>query len=124
MKIKWTLCDSAYACFGFCGAVILAIEVSEFWGFGFPPVGWFPVAVLVAALVLSLICWRHWPLLFLSAISLVFAAIAAANDIPGRLSDIAAWIYGAVATSVPLWWFLLARSRGSFRPTGQQKNSA
>jgi hypothetical protein len=111
MTINWTRRDSAYACFGFCGAVVLAIEVSDFFDFDLAPLGWVPVVALFAALVLSAISWRHWPLLFLSVVSLIFAGIAVSDRVAPASSDLAAWIYGAIATLIPLWWFILGRRR-------------
>ena len=111
MNTKWALGDTAYACFGLCGVIVLALSASDFFGWNLALIGWVALIIFFAALILSVISWRHLPLLFLSLISLAFAAIAVSNSVSETFSDVSGWLYGIMATCIPSWWFIIGRRR-------------
>ena len=80
--------DFAYGCFLFCGMTALLISVfgkaakddntSALLGFFVAiPLAFASFAAMVAALVLSMMLWRHWPLLILSALTVLSVAVIA-----------------------------------------------
>ena len=80
--------DFAYGCFSFCGMTALLITIigkaakddntSALLGFFVAiPLAFASFAAMVAALVLSMMLWRHWPLLILSALTVLSVAVIA-----------------------------------------------
>src|SRR5436189_3717458 len=80
--------DLAYGCFLFCGMIALLVTVigkaakddntSALLGFFVAiPLAFASFVAVVAALVLSMMLWKHWPLLVLSALTVLSVAVVA-----------------------------------------------
>src|ERR1043166_5953120 len=99
--------DLAYGSFLFCGMTALLItaigkaakndNTSALLGFFVAiPLALASIAALVAALVLSMMLWRHWPLLILSALSALSVAVIAMVHGSEAFYNSAAILYGVV----------------------------
>jgi len=114
--------DFAYGCFLFCGMSALLITVmgkaakddntSAFLGFFVAiPLVLASFAAMVAALVLSMMLWKHWPLLILSALTVLSVAVIAVVHGSEAFYTSAAILYGAGVVAMTGLWFLVLRKR-------------
>ena len=114
--------DLAYGCFLFCGMMALLVTVigkaakddntSALLGFFVAiPLAFASFVAVVAALVLSMMLWRHWPLLILSALTVLSAAVVALVHGSEAFYNSAAILYGVGVVAMTGLWFLVLRKR-------------
>jgi hypothetical protein len=114
--------DFAYGCFLFCGMTALLITIigkaakddntSALLGFFVAiPLAFASIAAMVAALVLSMMLWRHWPLLILSALTVLSVAVIAMVHGSEAFYNSAAILYGVGVVAMTGRWFLVLRRR-------------
>ena len=114
--------DFAYGCFSFCGMTALLITIigkttkddntSALLGFFVAiPLAFASFAAMVAALVLSMMLWRHWPLLILSALTVLSVAVIALVHGSEAFYNLAAILYGLGVVAMTGLWFLVLRKR-------------
>ena len=114
--------DFAYGCFSFCGMTTLLITIigkaakddstSALLGFFVAlPLAFASFAAMVAALVLSMMLWRHWPLLILSALTVLSVAVIAMVHGSEALYNSVAIAYGVGVVATTGLWFLILRKR-------------
>ena len=114
--------DFAYGCFLFCGMTALLVTIigkaakddntSALLGFFVAiPLAFASFAAMVAALVLSMMLWRHWPLLILCSLTaLSVAVIAMVHGSEGFYNSVAI-VYGVGVVATTGLWFLVLRKR-------------
>ena len=107
--------DIAYGCFLFCGLFTGAFPISgliseevSFYYFWYVsiPLGPLFIGGMLVGIGYSIRLWRHFPLPFLSLVSLVSFAVMD--------SEIVGWAYPSIATALPAWWFIIGRRRFRF----------
>jgi hypothetical protein len=114
--------DMAYGCFLFCGMTALLITVfgkaakdddtAALLGFFVAiPLALASFAAMVAALVLSAILWRHWPLLILSGLTVLSVAVVAMVRGSEAFYNSAAILYGVGVVAMTGLWFLVLRKK-------------
>ena len=114
--------DFAYGCFLFCGMTALLVTLmgkaakddntSALLGFFLGiPLAFASFAAMVAAFVLSMMLWRHWPLLILSALTVLSVAVIALVHGSEAFYNFAAILYGLGVVAMAGLWFLVLRKR-------------
>ena len=118
--------DFAYACFAFLGLALMAIASIQFAdrrsqeGLAMFLGLWLALPMLIAfvtSIVLAVKSRHHAPVVVLCLTTILYLVIAIATDLSDRCSHDACeqslnaltWMYGAVATLVPAWWFTVGR---------------
>ena len=121
MKAERLKYDFAYGCFLLSGMSALLITVigktakddntSALLGFFVAiPLAFASFAAIVAALVLSIML-RHWPLLILSALTVLSVAVVAMVHGSEAFYNSAAILYGVGVVAMTGLWFLVLRKR-------------
>ena len=114
--------DFAYGCFLFCGMTALLVTLmgkaakddntSALLGFFVAiPLVFASFAAMVAAFVLSVMLWRHWPLLILCALSVLSVAMMAMVHGSEAFYNGVAIVYGVGVVAATGLWFLVLRKR-------------
>lgn len=114
--------DLAYGCFLFCGASALVVGVmgaipmdsGAAGGLGFLvaiPLALAFIAAVVVGIVLSLVLWRHWPLLLLAAMTILFVAEIVTEAGNAALYNAAPFLYGIASLAICGIWFFVVRGK-------------
>ena len=114
--------DFAYGCFLFCGMTALLITIigkaakddntSALLGFLVAiPLAFASIAAMVAALVLSMMLWRHWPLLILSALTVLSVAVIVMVHGSEAFYNSTAILYAVGVVVMVARWFLVLRKK-------------
>jgi hypothetical protein len=114
--------DLAYGCFLLCGASALVVGVmgsipmnsgaAGVLGFLVAiPVAVASIAALVVGIVLSLLLWRHWPLLLLTGMTILFVAEIVTEAGTTALYNAAPFLYGIGSLAICGIWFFVVRGR-------------
>lgn len=69
------------------------------------------VAALVVGIVLSLLLWRHWPLLLLAAMTILFVAEVITEAGTAALYNAAPFLYGIGSLAICGIWFFVVRGK-------------
>ncbi|OFW09457.1 MAG: hypothetical protein A3G20_07000 [Acidobacteria bacterium RIFCSPLOWO2_12_FULL_59_11] len=69
------------------------------------------LAALVVGVVLSLLLWRHWPLLLLSGMTVLFVAEIIAEVGPAAFYNAAPFLYGIGSLAICGIWFSVLRGK-------------
>lgn len=120
--------DLAYGCFSYCGFAALVVGVvsampmdSDAAGvFGFLlaiPLALGALAAMLVGLALSALLWKHWPLLILSAMTILFVAEVVTEYGSVALYNIAPLIYGIGTLVISGIWFAILRAKYFPMPT-------
>ena len=114
--------DFAYGCFLFCGMTALLVTLmgkaakddntSALLGFFVAiPLAFACFAAMVVALVLSMMLWRHWPLLILCSLTALSAAVIAMVHGSEAFYNSVAIVYGVGVVAMTVRWFLVLTKR-------------
>ncbi|MBI1886953.1 MAG: hypothetical protein HYS19_01050 [Nitrosomonadales bacterium] len=122
--------DLAYGCFLFCGASALVIGVmgaipmdsGASGGLGFLvaiPLALAFITALVVGIVLSLLLWRHWPLLLLVAMTIFFVAEIVTEAGNAAFYNAAPFLYGIGSLAICGIWFFVVRGKAFPTPDAE-----
>jgi hypothetical protein len=122
--------DLAYGCFLLCGASALVIGVAGVIPMDSGAAGVLgylvaipltlaSLAALVAGIVLSLLLWRHWPLLLLSGMTILFVAEVIAGVGPAAIYNAAPFLYGIGSLAICGIWFSVLRRKSFPTPDSE-----
>lgn len=116
--------DLAYSCFLFCGLTILAFSILSAlpipMGSGAAGYIGFFVAIplflallvaMAAGIILSARLWKHWPLVILSGMSVLFIAEIFTEYGSTAFYNAFPIVYGIGVVSITGAWFLVLRKR-------------
>lgn len=122
--------DLAYGCFLLCGASALVVGVmgsipmnsgaAGVLGFLVAiPLAVASIAALVVGIVLSLLLWRHWPLLLLTGMTILFVAEVVTEAGTAALYNAAPFLYGIGSLAICGVWFVLLRGKAFATPDAE-----
>jgi len=114
--------NTAYGCFLFCGLVVLSISSVSLVPMDSGTAGSIgmlfilpaTIAALIAMLagcVLSIGLRNRKQLPVLAALSMIYLLLVIYEPFSADILNIINWLYGATATALPLFWFLLTRKQ-------------
>lgn len=114
--------DIAYGCFLFIGVVLLFISILSFIPMGNGVAGGLGFLVMIPLAIASLMAmvvgigysarlYHHWPLVFLSLLSILFVAEMVTEYGPVAFYNMVPVLYGASTCAFSLVWFLILRKR-------------
>jgi len=114
--------DLAYGCFLLCGVSALVVGVmgaipmdsGAAGATGFLvaiPLAVASIAALVVGIVLSLFLWRHWPLLLLTGMTILFVAEVLTEAGTAALYNAAPFLYGVGSLAICGIWFVILRGK-------------
>jgi len=112
--------DIAYACFAFCGGVALFIGILSFVPMGTGAAGGIGILIMVplsiasigamiAGFVYTVILFKHWPLVVLSLLTLLFVAEVVTEFGPVIFYNLVPVIYGIITSIFGFLWFTAGR---------------
>src|SRR5207249_3931288 len=87
------------------------------------PVGIASLCALIIGLRYTIAVWPRAPLIALSVLSLLFVAEVVLELGPGTINNAVTLAYGVVATSLPVWWFLVGRRHEAARTSRRRPRS-
>jgi hypothetical protein len=119
--------DLAYGCFLFCGASALVVGIMSsipmnsgaagVLGFLVAiPLAVASIAALVVGIVLSLLLWRHWPLLLLTGMTILFVTEVVTEAGTTAFYNAAPFLYGIGSLAICGIWFFVVRGRAFSAP--------
>lgn len=114
--------DLAYGCFLFCGASALVVGImgaipmdsgaAGVLGFLVAiPLALASIGALVVGIVLTLLLWRHWPLLLLSGMTILFVAEIVTEAGPVAFYNAVPFLYGIGSLAICGTWFSVLRAK-------------
>ena len=77
------------------------------------------IAALVLGVVLSLLLWRHWPLLLLAGMTFLFVAELISEAGPVAFYNAAPFMYGIGSLAICSAWFFVVRGKAFPKPDSE-----
>jgi hypothetical protein len=119
--------DLAYGCFLLCGASALVVGVlsatpmdsGAAGGLGFLvaiPLALASIVALVVGIVLALLLWKHWPLLLLAGMTILFVTEIVTEAGPVAFYNAVPLLYGIGSLVICGIWFSVLRAKAFPKP--------